>query len=125
MPGQGRSKTVISVPKRMELKDPAFQLKGQRMVTPRKVAQERPKESSLAVVLSSNSSFYLPLVVSGIKMNEVITKEMLTDLRQMTPSEDESLPCQTSTRVKVMKNQKVQKVFRQISLKKNLYFLWL
>ena len=110
MPGQGRSKTVISVPKRMELKDPAFQLKGQRMVTPREVAQERKPDSRIAVVLSSNNSIYLPLVVSGVKMNEVITKEMLTDLQQLPENEDESMMCQTFTRVKVINLQK-QRIF--------------
>ena len=102
IPGQGRSKTVISVPKRMELKDPAFQLKGHKMVTPREAVQERAQDSSIAVVLSSNPSFYLPLVVSGIKVNEVISKEMLKELRQKTPTDVESMPCQTFSRVKVI-----------------------
>ena len=72
------------------------------MTTPRSALEE--KLDSIAVVLSSNSSFYLPLVVSGIKLKEVITKETLRNLqtRTFTDNEMQSMPCQLFTRVKVL-----------------------
>lgn len=102
LPGYGRSKTSMSIPKRTDLRGPIFSLQGHKMTTPRSALEE--KLDSIAVVLSSNSSFYLPLVVSGIKLKEVITKETLRNLqtRTFTDNEMQSMPCQLFTRVKVI-----------------------
>ena len=102
LPKQGRSKTSISVPsRRIEIKDPTFQLTGQKMTTPR-TAMEEEQTDSISVVLSSNSSFYLPLVVSGMQVKAVISRESRSNMDTRSSVEVQPMPCQHFSRVKVI-----------------------
>ena len=57
---------------------------------------------SISVVLSSNSSFYLPLVVSGMQIKAVISRETHRNLKSRNSVEVQPMQCQLFSRVKVI-----------------------